>query len=93
MTIDEVETLEDLGIYFSDWVYENSNSIDNDFHEANKFLNTLASQFQLSEDEKKYVCSRSFIQKSQSNEASLRLARMAKDIKIKDRLKKSNKQK
>ncbi len=86
MTIDDVETLQDLGIYYSNWVRVNCNSFDRDSVKmAGDYLNKLASHFKLLENEKHYIASRVFLQESQSNEATLKLARMANTIKIKAR--------
>lgn len=88
MTINEVETLQDLGIYFSDWMRFNCNLYDDaSIRKANNFLEDLTQRFSLSSEERNYIFSRVFIQESQSNEATLRLARMANSIKIKMRAK------
>lgn len=88
MTKNEVETLEDLGIYFSDWVQNNCTLYDNEtIRKIDEFLDDLSRYFNLSNEEKNYISSKIFLQKSQSNEATLKLARMANTIKIKDRRK------
>lgn len=88
MTKNEVETLEDLGIYFSDWVQNNCTLYDNEtIRKIDEFLDDLSRYFNLSNEEKNYISSKIFLQESQSNEATLKLARMANTIKIKDRRK------
>lgn len=88
MTKNEVETLEDLGIYFSDWVRNNCTLYDNEtIRKIGEFLDDLSRYFSLSNEEKNYISSKVFLQESQSNEATLKLARMANTIKIKARRK------
>ena len=86
MTIDEVNTLEDLGCYFSEYMRNNCNiNDDNSIRQASRYLDILAKQFRLSDEEKNYVFGRIFLCESQSNAATLKLAQMASKIKVKGR--------
>lgn len=87
MNLNDVETLQDLGIYFSEQLRRIDVYDSNFTHEANTLLSNLVRQFGLSENEKQYIYSRVFLQESQSNEATLKLAQMANKIKIKNRKK------
>lgn len=86
MTIDEVDTLEDLGFYISEYMRNNCNIYDkSSIQQASRYLDILVKQFNLSDEEKNYVFSRIFSCESQSNEATLKLAQMANKIKVKGR--------
>lgn len=51
MTKNEVETLEDLGIYFSDWVQNNCTLYDNEtIRKIDEFLDDLSRYFNLSNE-------------------------------------------
>lgn len=85
MDLNDVETLQDLGVYFSEQLRRIDIYDPNFARESDRLLSNLVRQFSLSEDEKQYICSRVFSQESQSNEATLKLAQMANKIKIKNR--------
>lgn len=87
MDLDNVETLQDLGVYFSEQLRRIDVYDPNYAHEANSLISNLVRQYSLSEEEKQYICSKVFLQESQSNEATLKLAQMANKIKIKNRKK------
>lgn len=87
MELNDIETLQDLGEYFSEQLRRISVHDPNFAREANRLISYLVRQFSLSEDEKQYIYGRVFLQESQSNEATLKLAQMANRIKVKNRKK------